>query len=60
MCVFFFWCVAFDKAVISDPSFEAVIHTASPYHFNAKDVKRELLDPGEWIWFFWIHMGCGR
>lgn len=39
-------CIAFDKAVISDPPFEAVIHTASPYHFNATDVKNELLDPG--------------
>ena len=39
-------CLAFDKAVISDPPFEAVIHTASPYHFNATDMKKELLDPG--------------
>ncbi|KAI9928675.1 hypothetical protein ASPWEDRAFT_168648 [Aspergillus wentii DTO 134E9] len=35
---------AFDRAVVSDPPFEAVIHTASPYHFHAKDAK-ELLDP---------------
>ncbi|KAJ5280488.1 NAD(P)-binding protein [Penicillium angulare] len=35
---------AFDKAVVSEPPFDAVIHTASPYHFNAKDAK-ELLDP---------------
>ncbi|KAI9742971.1 MAG: methylglyoxal reductase (NADPH-dependent) gre2 [Claussenomyces sp. TS43310] len=27
---------AFDSAVVSDPSFEAAIHCASPYHFNAK------------------------
>jgi nucleoside-diphosphate-sugar epimerase len=27
---------AFDEAVQSSPPFEAVIHTASPYHFNAK------------------------
>lgn len=27
---------AFDTAVVSDPPFEAVIHAASPYHFNAK------------------------
>ena len=47
------WCqsipdlyLAFDQAVISDPPFGAVIHTASPYHFNATDVKKELLDPG--------------
>jgi nucleoside-diphosphate-sugar epimerase len=25
--------------------YDAVIHTASPYHFAASDVKRELLDP---------------
>jgi hypothetical protein len=38
--------LAFDNAVISEPPFEAVIHTASPYHFNAKDAN-ELLNPGE-------------
>lgn len=38
---------AFDNAVISEPPFEAVIHTASPYHFHAKDVK-ELLNPGKY------------
>lgn len=31
---------AFEKAVISDPPFEAVIHTASPYHFNVTDVQK--------------------
>jgi len=36
---------AFDKAVVSDPPFEAVIHTASPFHFNVTDVQKELLDP---------------
>ena len=36
---------AFDKAVKSDPPFEAVLHTASPFHFNVKDVQKELLDP---------------
>ncbi|KAF2763980.1 NAD(P)-binding protein [Teratosphaeria nubilosa] len=36
---------AFDKAIISDPPFEAVIHTASPFHFNVTDVQKELLDP---------------
>ncbi|KAJ5584659.1 NAD(P)-binding protein [Penicillium hispanicum] len=35
---------AFDDAVVSEPPFEAVIHTASPYHFHAKDAK-ELLEP---------------
>jgi len=36
---------AFDKAVISEPPFEAVIHTASPFHFNVTDIQKELLDP---------------
>jgi nucleoside-diphosphate-sugar epimerase len=31
---------AFDQAVFSDPPFEAVLHTASPFHFNVKDVKK--------------------
>jgi len=36
---------AFDTAVISDPPFEAVVHTASPFHFNITDTKKDLLDP---------------
>ncbi|KAI9698627.1 MAG: methylglyoxal reductase (NADPH-dependent) gre2 [Bogoriella megaspora] len=36
---------AFEQAVISDPPFEAVIHTASPFHFNVTDVQKELYDP---------------
>lgn len=36
---------AFDDAVVSDPPFEAVIHTASPFHFNVTDIKKDLLDP---------------
>ncbi|KAF2473121.1 NAD(P)-binding protein [Lindgomyces ingoldianus] len=36
---------AFDKAVISDPPFEAVLHTASPFHFNVTNVQKDLLDP---------------
>lgn len=36
---------AFKDAVKSDPPFEAVIHTASPFHFNAEDIQRDLLDP---------------
>lgn len=37
---------AFDKAVVSDPPFEAVIHTASPFHFNIEtSVQKDLLDP---------------
>lgn len=31
---------AFDKAVVSDPPFEAVLHTASPFHFNVTDVQK--------------------
>ena len=36
---------AFDKAVQSSPPFEAIIHTASPFHFNVTDIKKDLLDP---------------
>ncbi|KAI1825415.1 hypothetical protein F4861DRAFT_199303 [Xylaria intraflava] len=36
---------AFDKAVISDPPFEAIVHTASPFHFNVQDNKKDLLEP---------------
>lgn len=36
---------AFDEAVKSNPGFEAVIHTASPFHFNITDRKKDLLDP---------------
>jgi len=36
---------AFDEAVKSDPPFEAVLHTASPFHFNVQDPKKDLLDP---------------
>lgn len=36
---------AFDDAVKSDPPFEAVLHTASPFHFNIEDPKKDLLDP---------------
>ncbi|KAI0394858.1 hypothetical protein F5Y17DRAFT_425807 [Xylariaceae sp. FL0594] len=36
---------AFEKAVISEPPFEAVVHCASPYHFHAKDNKKELIEP---------------
>ena len=49
--------LAFDQAVIAEPSFEAVIHTASSYHFKAMDVKKELLDLGKnrssWNFAFW-------
>ncbi|KAI5791941.1 hypothetical protein EDC01DRAFT_102533 [Geopyxis carbonaria] len=36
---------AFDEAVKSDPPFTAVIHTASPFHFNVTNVQTQLLDP---------------
>lgn len=36
---------AFDTAIVSDPPFDVVIHTASPFHFNTTDVKKDLLDP---------------
>lgn len=36
---------AFDEAVKSDPPFEAVLHTASPFHMNVTDPKKDLLDP---------------
>ncbi|KAJ6069816.1 hypothetical protein N7499_011703 [Penicillium canescens] len=35
---------AFDQAVATNPPLEAVIHTASPYHFHAQDAQ-ELLIP---------------
>jgi nucleoside-diphosphate-sugar epimerase len=36
---------AFDSAVVSSPPFEAVIHTASPYHFkaNTEEAIKELI-----------------
>lgn len=36
---------AFNEAVKSDPPFDAVLHTASPFHFNVTDPKKDLLDP---------------
>lgn len=36
---------AFDEAVKSNPPFEAIIHTASPFHLNITDTKKDLLDP---------------
>jgi nucleoside-diphosphate-sugar epimerase len=36
---------AFDEAVKSDPPFEYVIHTASPYHLNPQDPVKDFLDP---------------
>lgn len=36
---------AFDAAVVSDPPFDAIIHTASPFHFNVDDVEAQMLNP---------------
>jgi len=36
---------AFDEAVKTDPPLGAVLHTASPFHFNVTDNKKDLLDP---------------
>lgn len=36
---------AFDKVIKSEPPFEIVIHTSSPFHHNIKDVKKDFLDP---------------
>lgn len=47
---------AFEKAVVSDPPFEAVLHTASPFHFNVTDVKKVIdSNPN-----FWISIDCSR
>ena len=36
---------AFAEVVKSDPPFEIVIHTASPFHFNTKNPQKDLVDP---------------
>ncbi|RAL11647.1 SDR family oxidoreductase [Aspergillus homomorphus CBS 101889] len=36
---------AFDEAVKSNPPFDYVLHTASPFHFNISDPVRDFLDP---------------
>ncbi|KAI6912375.1 dihydroflavonol-4-reductase, partial [Hortaea werneckii] len=36
---------AFDRAVQSDPPFDAVIHAASPFHFHSKEFQSDILDP---------------
>lgn len=36
---------AFDEAIKSSEPFEYVIHSASPFHFNVMDTKKDLLDP---------------
>jgi hypothetical protein len=37
---------AFDEAVKSNPPFEAVVHTASPFHFNVTDIQKVRFDFG--------------
>ncbi|KAJ5133436.1 uncharacterized protein N7443_004934 [Penicillium atrosanguineum] len=36
---------AFDEAVKSNPPFDYVLHTASPFHFNVQDPVKDFLDP---------------
>ncbi|KAH6670728.1 putative NADPH-dependent methylglyoxal reductase GRP2 [Halenospora varia] len=36
---------AFDDALKSTPDLDSVIHTASPFHFNVTDAKKDLIDP---------------
>jgi len=36
---------AFNEAIKSDPPFDYVLHTASPFHFNVQDPVKDLLDP---------------
>jgi nucleoside-diphosphate-sugar epimerase len=36
---------AFDEAVKSEPPFDAVLHTASPFFFGHSDAVKEILDP---------------
>ncbi|RPB16966.1 ketoreductase [Morchella conica CCBAS932] len=36
---------AFDAAVQSDPPFDGILHTASPFHFNVTDPQKQLMEP---------------
>ncbi|CAK9438298.1 uncharacterized protein LODBEIA_P25220 [Lodderomyces beijingensis] len=36
---------AFDEALKSNPEVTVFLHTASPFHFDVSDVKKQLLDP---------------
>ena len=36
---------AFEEAVKSEPPLEVVIHTASPFHFDTTNPKKDLIDP---------------
>lgn len=35
----------FDEAVKSDPPFEGILHTASPFHYSITNPLKELLEP---------------
>lgn len=35
----------FDETFISNPPFDAVIHTASPFHYGPADPKKDMIDP---------------
>ncbi len=34
-----------DKTMQSDPPFGTIVYTASPFHFNVTDTKKDLLNP---------------
>lgn len=34
-----------EQAIKSDPPFDYVLHTASPFHFNVQDPVKDFLDP---------------
>ncbi|KAE8351769.1 NAD(P)-binding protein [Aspergillus coremiiformis] len=36
---------AFDEAIKSNPPFDYVLHTASPFHYNVSDPVKDFLDP---------------
>ncbi|KZV77838.1 NAD(P)-binding protein, partial [Exidia glandulosa HHB12029] len=36
---------AHDKVVVADPPLDYVLHTASPFHMNVQDPKKDMLDP---------------
>ena len=36
---------AFEEVVKSEPPFKIIIHTASPFHFNTTNPKKDLIDP---------------
>lgn len=36
---------AFDEAFQSNPPFDAVVHTASPFHYHPVDPKKDMIDP---------------